>query len=82
MGSITEFVLSYSKNKALSPDFLFGETTKNKKYPFNNAGNGVRVLETPSGAVKFLVKDQNNPTKRYVRWKYYNSIVGYSNYTR
>ena len=58
MGSITEFVLSYSKNKTLSPDFLFGETTKNKKYPFNNAGNGVRVLEFPPGSVKFLMEDQ------------------------
>lgn len=58
MGVITEFVLSYSKNKSSSPDFLFGETTKGKKYPFNNAGNGVRILEFPSQSVNFSLSDQ------------------------
>jgi len=30
MGSITEYILSYSKDKTFSPDFVFGETTKGK----------------------------------------------------
>jgi adenine-specific DNA-methyltransferase len=57
MGSITEFVLSYSKVHELSPDFVFGETTKGKKYPFNNAGNGVRILEFPANSVLFSIKN-------------------------
>jgi len=57
MGSITEYVISYSKDIARAPDFLFGETTKGKKYPFNNAGNGVRVLTFPAGSVLFRMPD-------------------------
>ena len=57
MGSITEFILSYAKNKTLAPAFIYGETTKNKKYPINNAGNGVRVLNFKAGAVSFNIPD-------------------------
>lgn len=41
MGSITEYVLAYVKNKDISTPFIYGTTTAGKKYPFNNAGNGV-----------------------------------------
>ncbi len=58
MGTVTEFVLAYSKEKIHSPNFIFGSTTKNKKYPFNNAGNGLSVLKFPAGAVRFGVRDQ------------------------
>ncbi|MBY0384017.1 site-specific DNA-methyltransferase, partial [bacterium] len=57
MGSITEFILSYAKNKTLAPAFIYGETTKNKKYPINNAGNGVRVLNFKAGSVSFNIPD-------------------------
>ncbi len=57
MGSITEFILSYAKNKTLAPNFIYGETTKNKKYPINNAGNGVRILKFKAGSVNFNIKD-------------------------
>lgn len=58
MGTVTEFILSYSKDKIHSPNFIFGSTTKNKKYPFNNAGNGLSVLKFPAGSVKFGLRDQ------------------------
>lgn len=57
MGSVTEYILSYSKNKAFSPPFIFGETTVGKKYPFNNAGNGLAKLKFPSGYVNFKCSD-------------------------
>mgnify|MGYP000577900704 CR=1 FL=1 len=57
MGSITEYILSYAKNKSYSPPFIYGETTKGKKYPFNNAGNGLGVLTFPAGYVKIKTKD-------------------------
>jgi adenine-specific DNA-methyltransferase len=58
MGSITEYILCYAKNIKLSPPFIFGETTKGKKYPINNAGNGVRVLKFSAGSVNFKLQDQ------------------------
>ncbi|MBI5555279.1 MAG: site-specific DNA-methyltransferase, partial [Elusimicrobia bacterium] len=57
MGSITEYVISYAKDMTRAPDFLFGETTKGKKYPFNNAGNGVKILTFPAGSVLFKIAD-------------------------
>jgi adenine-specific DNA-methyltransferase len=58
MGSITEFILCYSKNIKCSPPFIYGETTKDKKYPLNNAGNGLKNLNFPAGSVIFNFKDQ------------------------
>jgi adenine-specific DNA-methyltransferase len=58
MGSVTEFILSYAKNRTLSPNFVFGETTIGKKYPFNNAGNGIRILKFPAKSVSFSMPDQ------------------------
>lgn len=57
MGGITEYILSYTKNIESAPDFLFGETTKNKKYPINNAGNGIRIIEFPAKSVIFKIPD-------------------------
>jgi len=58
MGSVTEYVLSYAKNIKNSPPFIFGETTIGKKYPINNAGNGIRILEFKAGSIQFKMKDQ------------------------
>ena len=57
MGSVTEYILTYSKDKKKSPPFIFGETTIGKKYPFNNAGNGLSILEFPVNTVKFNMSD-------------------------
>jgi adenine-specific DNA-methyltransferase len=58
MGIITEYVLVYAKNKSKSPPFIGGLTTKDKKYPLNNAGNSLRILTFPKGSVIFKCKDQ------------------------
>jgi adenine-specific DNA-methyltransferase len=58
MGVVTEYVLAYAKDRSLSPAFIGGVTTAGKKYPLNNAGNGVRVLKFPADAVQFKCPDQ------------------------
>lgn len=58
MGVVTEYILSYAKNKSLSPQFIYGQTTIGKKYPINNAGNGIRVISFPANSVKFNLPDQ------------------------
>lgn len=57
IGSITEYILVYAKDKSLMKDLVYGQTTEGKKYPFNNAGNGIKILEFPAGKVEFLCKD-------------------------
>lgn len=61
MGSVTEYVLAYSKDCRYSPPFIYGETTIGKKYPFNNAGNGLAILTFPVGSVKFSMPDGTIP---------------------
>lgn len=57
VGSVTEYILCYSKQKELSPNFIYGETTLGKKYPFNNAGNGLADLTFTAGSVNFKISD-------------------------
>ncbi len=57
MGSITEYVLTYTKDYRYAPPFIYGETTTGKKYPFNNAGNGRAILEFPANSVRFNMPD-------------------------
>ena len=57
MGSVTENVLAYSKDARYSPPFIYGETTVGKKYPINNAGNGLATLTFPAGYVHFSMPD-------------------------
>ncbi len=57
MGSITEYVLVYTKDYRYAPPFIYGETTTGKKYPFNNAGNGRAILEFPANSVRFNMPD-------------------------
>lgn len=57
MGSVTEYVLAYAKSKNKAPDFTYGTTTSGKKYPINNAGNGMAILTFPPRSVKFSLDD-------------------------
>lgn len=57
MGSVTEYILAYAKNRKCSPAFLGGYTTENKKYPINNAGNSVQILTFPEESVEFNCPD-------------------------
>ncbi|GDX36773.1 hypothetical protein LBMAG18_12840 [Alphaproteobacteria bacterium] len=58
MGSVTEYILSYAKNRINSPAFIGGVTTAGKKYPLNNAGNSIQILTFPANSVEFLCEDQ------------------------
>jgi len=61
MGSITEYILAYAKDRRRAPPFIGGVTTEGKKYPLNNAGNGVRILTFPKNSVRFSCFDQIFP---------------------
>jgi len=58
MGVVTEYILSYAKDRTIAPAFIGGVTTHGKKYPLNNAGNGLKVLQFSAGSVKFKCSDQ------------------------
>ncbi len=58
MGSVTEYIVCFAKNRAESPPFGAGSVQDGKKYPFNNAGNGVQTLTFPAGSVRFGCGDQ------------------------
>jgi adenine-specific DNA-methyltransferase len=57
MGGVTENVLAYSPNRINSPAFIGGKTEEGKKYPFNNAGNGLKTLTFPTNSVIFRCSD-------------------------
>lgn len=57
MGSVTDYIVCFAKNRADSPAFLAGKVEDGKKYPFNNAGNGVKILTFPRGSVRFNMSD-------------------------
>lgn len=57
MGSVTEFILAYAKDRRRAAPFVYGKTTVGKRYPINNAGNGRRILRFEAGAVRFSCPD-------------------------
>ena len=63
MAVVTEYVLVFAKDKNQCPNLYYGFTTADKKYPINNAGNGVRILSFPAKSVSFLLPDQKVPTQ-------------------
>ena len=58
MGTVTDYIVSYAKDRSQSPAFTAGSVEEGKKYPFNNAGNNMAVLEFPAGSVIFNFSDQ------------------------
>ncbi|HHG85323.1 MAG TPA: site-specific DNA-methyltransferase [Bacteroidetes bacterium] len=58
LGTVTEYILVYAKDKTAAAPLYHGATTAGKKYPINNAGNGVRILKFPAGSVEFGLTDQ------------------------
>ena len=58
MGSVTEYIVCFARNRAQSPPFGAGAVQEGKKYPFNNAGNGIQTLTFPAGSVRFGCQDQ------------------------
>ena len=53
MGTVTDYIVAYSKNRSLAPAFVAGLVEDGKKYPFNNAGNPSSVLIFPPRSVIF-----------------------------
>ena len=58
MGTVTDYIIAYAKNRQLAPPFVAGVVEDGKKYPFNNAGNPISVLSFPPSSVKFSLDDQ------------------------
>ena len=58
MGTVTDYVIAYAKNRKLAPPFVAGVVEDGKKYPFNNAGNPTSVLCFPPGSVRFSFGSQ------------------------
>lgn len=61
MGSVTEYILAYAKNRTLTGPFSYGKTTPGKRYPLNNTGNGIRTLRFDAGKVQFNCADGYYP---------------------
>lgn len=53
MGSKSEYIVCYARNKNLTIPMSVDTTTQGKKYPINNAGNKLSVIEFPSNTVTF-----------------------------
>ncbi len=57
MGTVTEYVIAYARDRPKSPPFVAGRSEIGKKTPFNNAGNAMATLEFPPGTVTFGFAD-------------------------
>lgn len=58
MGSVTDYVVAYARDRQISPSFVAGTVEDGKKYPFNNAGNPVSILRFAPKSVRFSCGDQ------------------------
>ena len=58
LGSMTEYLVCFAKDRRRAPAFTDGTVTDGKKFPFNNAGNPLRVLHFPARSVRFRLPDQ------------------------
>jgi adenine-specific DNA-methyltransferase len=57
VGSMTEYVIAFTRNNRNTFPFSIDTTTEGKKYPLNNAGNGIRTLHFPPKSVSFVDSD-------------------------
>jgi len=57
IGKLNDYIICYVKDTFLSGPFSVEKTTVGKKYPFNNAGNGISILSFPAGYVEFGIPD-------------------------
>lgn len=57
MGTITDYIIVYAKDYNKATEFTVGEVEYGKKYPFNNAGNGLSTLTFPPQSVLFNMLD-------------------------
>jgi adenine-specific DNA-methyltransferase len=61
MGTVTDYIVVYARNRPESPEFIAGTVEDGKKYPFNNAGNPLATLAFPANAVEFKCGDMTIP---------------------
>ena len=57
IGTKTEYIICYSKNRFKLGALSVETTEEGKKYPLNNAGNSISVLTFPPHSVKFNMSD-------------------------
>lgn len=63
MGSVTDYIVCVARDRSQAPPFTAGAVEDGKKYPFNNAGNGVQTLTFPAQSVRFRCPDQTIPAQ-------------------
>jgi adenine-specific DNA-methyltransferase len=63
LASVTEYILVYAKDRTQARPLTYGTTTEGKKYPLNNAGNGMSTLHFPAGTVEITLPDQYIPAQ-------------------
>ena len=57
IGTKTEYIVCYSKNRFMLGALSVDITEEGKKYPLNNAGNSISVLTFPPHSVMFNIND-------------------------
>ena len=57
IGTKTEYIVCYSKNRFVLGALSVDTTEEGKKYPLNNAGNSISILTFPPRSVMFNIKD-------------------------
>lgn len=57
IGTKSEYILCYSKNRFELGALSVGTTEEGKKYPLNNAGNSISILTFPPCSVRFNIPD-------------------------
>ena len=63
MGSVTDYIVAYAKDRRMTPPFVAGSVEAGKRYPFNNAGNPQSILRFPPRSVNFSCQDQVVPAQ-------------------
>jgi adenine-specific DNA-methyltransferase len=58
MGTVMDYIICFAREKSMSPPFVAGAVEDGKKYPFNNAGNGIQTLTFKPNSVCFSMSDQ------------------------
>ena len=61
MGSVTDFIAVFTKDRRQAPALTMGTGMAGKRYPFNNRGNPSAELSFPAGSVEFDLDDQSVP---------------------
>ena len=71
IGKLSEYIICYLKNTTNTFPFSIESTTKEKKYPFNNAGNSLGQLVFPAKSVQFKMPDSiiepQNMSERHIK---------------